>query len=542
MHSAESGDRLAEQRPEECFAADVARLELLLREQSSRGRELEAELERQKALFRELTTRIEGMVPVSSIGFHAEELPALREAHRAAVARAVEAEASRTDFALRLDEALGHLAAARGDESDGIGPATPPGCDREAARAQVYGLQEALHEARAKGLVLERKLARFRESVQARTGELHDAQRTAADLRHRLSLVDKTHEQALRQREAAQREALLELESQLQEACGGEAATLSAQLDGTEQRLADAQGQLADVAERCQVAETAAKSAARQRDERERRIEVLQQELAEKADLARGREETIAGLQATLAEREASLRAARNQCTAAQVALSLREKTLTGLRAELDRARQIVSGYDVALDALRSELEGARHEASSREETLSTLQMDMVQNAQVRAEYHALVASNEAADKERQRVADQLARVQDLLRRLRAGLVELAAFARREADENAQPAAPVQAGASPDTPERPSDFLELRVAELAQTLSDERRARSDDKRNAHRETHALKAECEALRDRLQEDEARLAAASDLAQALQSEAPAGSVLQQRIAALIAGLKS
>lgn len=138
--------------------AEVAALETLLADRARQLEQQQSELSRTRALLRDALERFE-----TGIGAGSEQGAAgLRRERDLAVGRALEAEAARADIRFRLDEVMGHLAAA------GAAPAALADTQeaRDVAQAQLVLAQQDLLDARSSARAFERELAETREQLE----------------------------------------------------------------------------------------------------------------------------------------------------------------------------------------------------------------------------------------------------------------------------------------------------------------------------------------------------------------------------------------
>ncbi len=172
---------------EEPDAREVARLERLLAARSQERRELHDELARTTALLRDALGRFAHVAPPPALprdapGTHAanqdtspdgshDALERLRAERDAAVAQALEAEASRAETAFRLDETLGHLLAERASHAE---QAALFGTVR-GLRARTAEAEEALAVADARVLLGEQDLVQAREQTRALEAQHQEA-------------------------------------------------------------------------------------------------------------------------------------------------------------------------------------------------------------------------------------------------------------------------------------------------------------------------------------------------------------------------------
>jgi hypothetical protein len=166
---------------EPATAEEVEQLEALLGARAKELTEQRAELARLRGLLRDAATRLE-----TSAGASAEQVIAeLRRERDQAVARALESEAARAEIGFRLDEVMGHLAAAgaaeralpgeRMDQTSARLAGTVRGLvsslaetqeSRETAQARLLLAEQDLLELRAEARTLERERAELREQLE----------------------------------------------------------------------------------------------------------------------------------------------------------------------------------------------------------------------------------------------------------------------------------------------------------------------------------------------------------------------------------------
>lgn len=221
-----------------------------------------------------------------------------------------------------------------------------------------------------------------------------------------------------------------------------------------------------------------------------------------------------------------------------------RDARLLGLRSELERARQTVAGYELALETMRADLQTAKGQAQEAHpmEAIAERHSDQERLAHFEEDAEALRRVKEATQLERERVSAQLTRVQDLLRRLRAGLLELM----NAAEQGGEPplAGTTQAtlaGEASVPPSKQAADAGPQWVVLERALESERTARADDKQRSQREIHALSSECEVLRARLEELEARLKVSMGVAQSLLGEIRSGDPVAAQMTELMQALK-
>ncbi len=174
--AAASGDAAAEGP-----SAEVAQLEALLDARSRELQEQRAESTRIRGLLRDAVERFE----TSAVAAAEQAVSELRRERDQAVARALESEAARADIRFRLDEVMGHLAAAGAAEGTQSGERLDVTCarlagtvrglisalaetqeGREVAQARLMLAEQDLAEARAITRALEREQAEAREQVE----------------------------------------------------------------------------------------------------------------------------------------------------------------------------------------------------------------------------------------------------------------------------------------------------------------------------------------------------------------------------------------
>jgi chromosome segregation ATPase len=145
-------------------AEEVEQLEALLGARAKELTEQRAELARLRALLRDAATRLD-----SSTGAAAEPVIAeLRRERDQAVARALESEAARAEIGFRLDEVMGHLAAAGvgGTVRGLVSTLAETQESRETAQARLLLAEQDLLELRAEARTLERERAELREQLE----------------------------------------------------------------------------------------------------------------------------------------------------------------------------------------------------------------------------------------------------------------------------------------------------------------------------------------------------------------------------------------
>ena len=211
------------ERSSQSQAGEVAGLEQRLADRADQIRELQEETNRLRRLLRELGRRIE-VLPTPSPDLSPEQLHA---AYQAAVNRVVEAEAGRAELTFRLDEALGQLQGASGQE------ATDHSHEREQAELHEAHLAGSLRGLRAALADVEEA----RDTAQARLilmeDDLQQAKQAIAEQRRRL-LEDQEEFELLRLRAAKMDEASSLLQ-RVEEADRFEAQ--SGELDAENRRL-----------------------------------------------------------------------------------------------------------------------------------------------------------------------------------------------------------------------------------------------------------------------------------------------------------------
>ena len=175
-------------------SSEHERLERALREQGTRLRELQREVDRRGALVRDMAERLEQRTPAETVvldGESSRALDRLRRQKEQAVARAVETEAARVELLLRLDELSGDVAWLRSmgarqsaDSTDAVGPAEMRALEpriaeleraRDGAAAQARAAEQGLHAATRRTSQLEQELAALRLELVASKDALAEA-------------------------------------------------------------------------------------------------------------------------------------------------------------------------------------------------------------------------------------------------------------------------------------------------------------------------------------------------------------------------------
>jgi hypothetical protein len=302
---------------------EVARLETLLAARASELSAQRLELARARGLLRDATQSFLTTAPAAA---DAADVGQLRRQRDAAVARAIEAEAGRIEFALRLDELLGHIA-----QPTGAGTLRAPDLEGEPLDVTC---------ARLKGTVrgLTSALAETEESRDTAGARLLLAEQDLAMLASRAHLIE---------RELAESREQIELESLHSRA-------LAQRLEGSlpEREAAQLGGELAGLRARC--------------DEAERVVAGLSNELVAARQTARpdagaGSDSEQGAARKIELERMLARETEKGREAAAELARVVAERMVLG--EELARAQSDAAGLRNALAALTHELDAERSTA-----------------------------------------------------------------------------------------------------------------------------------------------------------------------------------
>jgi len=344
-----AGDRLQPAATEGGEEAEIEQLEKLLAARSRELQDQRAETARVRGLLRDAVERFERSVVVAADPLVAET----RRERDQAVARALEAEAARADIRFRLDEVMGHLAAAGAAEGALPGERIDVTCARLAGT--VRGLVSALAETQEGREVAQARLMLAEQDVAELRADSRALERELAEAREQLELAH------MKSRRLTDR-----FQGGLE---GPSAAALRGELHGTRARALEAES-----------AATAAVS----------RIDELKQELASQSQSRSEVEGARAAGAAARLVLEEELARARDDLGSARSALQRgeadREQATQALTRQLDVARargtdQLAraEGHAEALREVRQqwgELAGALKAVLQSTATLSGFERD----------------------------------------------------------------------------------------------------------------------------------------------------------------------
>jgi hypothetical protein len=166
----------------EAAAAEVAQLEALLDTRSRELQEQRAEVARIRVLLRDAVDHFESSAAAASEQVMAE----MRRERDQAVVRALESEAARADIRFRLDEVMGHLAAAGAAEGALPGERLDVTCAR--LSGTVRGLLSALAETQEGREVAQARLMLAEQDLAELRGTARELERDQAEAREQIEL------------------------------------------------------------------------------------------------------------------------------------------------------------------------------------------------------------------------------------------------------------------------------------------------------------------------------------------------------------------
>ncbi|MFI5305863.1 MAG: hypothetical protein ACHQ53_00845 [Polyangiales bacterium] len=350
---------------------ELVRLEGLL---AARGAELiaaKAELARIQGLLRDAVGRFESLSPrPDDLG--RGELLRQREA---AVERAIEAEAARAEVLFKLDELLGHLAAAGEGEGGLFGESSAT------TSARLSGTVRGLLSARAE-LVEERdalaaRLVLLEHDVEHQRGLARTRERDLAEAREHAELEQVTARSLAARLEEAQQHALTEL-AEAKRAAALELEKLGAQIGELDQSLAreieNSREVVAELgrasAERLVLREELARAqqdSASARERVEGRSAELTQSLRELRELLGALSASVERVAASPSATAVGMQAGEGEPTepgtppyvqaieGLEEQVTLRDQRIVELSAQLGRERGRLSALHAALSALRTD-------------------------------------------------------------------------------------------------------------------------------------------------------------------------------------------
>lgn len=525
---------------------DVLRLEELLRAQTKRVQELESDLHRSGRLLRQLTEQLSAAPQAAG----AEDCLAAGE--RAAWAqRAVDAEAARVELLLRLDVMQGRLqlmeAAAQ---------------DQAPLREAIDGAEAALTAARFRALELERELTQLRQERLAHAREAGQravslAQVEAQVEQLRAAAVQAREREDRRSRDAAeletrraadQRRALVELEEHLLERQRSDTERSARELAAARQK-ADELGQSLSAAQLQAEAALAREDAAR-----EELLGLRQQRAAEAEQLLSAQRALADAESATTAE----MGGLSERLQALEAELRARSHAQDALRSEGEVLREQLQARQEAFVGAQTELSAQRERAQELERLQGQLQMELASTraqlselAESAAVPKAVDGAGPAEDESQGSVHQQapaqlvarLVQANRLLENLRAALIRLATAHERDA-EGAQVASRATLAGTTDavsTDEDEPSEGEQRLVDLEDALETEKKGRGEDRREARRQIHALKTECQIMRARFEDEQARVHTAIKAAQAIQKDLLPGDPMYGRLGEVLTALE-
>jgi hypothetical protein len=342
--------------PEAGEQTEVEQLEKLLAARSRELQEQRAEAARVRGLLRDAVERFERSVAAAAEPLVAE----MRRERDQAVARALEAEAARADTRFRLDEVMGHLAAAGAAEGALPGERIDVTCARLAGT--VRGLVSALAEAQEGTEVLHARLMLAEQDIAELRADRRALERELAEAREQLELA------LMKSRRLSER-----FQGGLE---GASAAALRGELQGTRARALEAESACIAAAARMDELkqELANQSQVRSEAEDARAAGVAARLLLED-ELARTRDE-LATARATLQrgedERELAAQSQARQLEAARTRgsdqLARAESHAEALRETRQQWGELAGALKAVLHSTAT-LSGFERDASSEDAT-----------------------------------------------------------------------------------------------------------------------------------------------------------------------------